>query len=82
MHVFIELFHRNWFIKPEINIGHFLKNFVEVIFFSYSYETTSTALAYTTYLIAKHQDVQQRLYEEIKDLIERVSKQVQFIYLN
>ncbi|GBN36410.1 Cytochrome P450 3A21 [Araneus ventricosus] len=38
------------------------------------YETTSTALAYTTYLLAKHQDVQENLYQEIKDLIERGQK--------
>ncbi|GIY54435.1 cytochrome P450 3A8 [Caerostris darwini] len=38
------------------------------------YETTSTALAYTTYLLAKHQDVQDILFQEIKDLIERGQK--------
>ncbi|GBN26629.1 Cytochrome P450 3A21 [Araneus ventricosus] len=38
------------------------------------YETTSTALAYTTYFVAKHQDVQENLYQEIKDLIERGQK--------
>ncbi|CAL1292652.1 unnamed protein product [Larinioides sclopetarius] len=38
------------------------------------YETTSTALAFTTYLLAKHQDVQENLYQEIKDLIERGQK--------
>ncbi|GBN24126.1 Cytochrome P450 3A5 [Araneus ventricosus] len=39
-----------------------------------SYETTSTALAFTTYLLAKHQDVQENLYQEIKDMIERGQK--------
>ena len=29
------------------------------------YETTSTALAYCMWLLAKHPDVQERLYEEI-----------------
>ncbi|CAD6196012.1 unnamed protein product [Caenorhabditis auriculariae] len=29
------------------------------------YETTSTALTFCTYLLAKHQDVQRKLYEEI-----------------
>lgn len=38
------------------------------------YETTSTALAFTTYLLAKHQDVQENLYQEIKELIERGQK--------
>ncbi|GBN68553.1 Cytochrome P450 3A5 [Araneus ventricosus] len=38
------------------------------------YETTSTALAFTTYLLAKHQDVQENLYQEIKDMIERGQK--------
>jgi cytochrome P450 len=28
-------------------------------------ETTSTALAYTAWLLAKHQDVQEKLHEEI-----------------
>ncbi|CAL1292656.1 unnamed protein product [Larinioides sclopetarius] len=38
------------------------------------YETTSTALAYTTYLLAKHQDVQENLYQEIKDLVDKGQK--------
>ncbi|GIX66718.1 cytochrome P450 3A8 [Caerostris extrusa] len=38
------------------------------------YETTSTALAYTAYLLAKHQDVQDNLLQEIKELIERGQK--------
>ncbi|XP_064455214.1 cytochrome P450 3A12-like isoform X2 [Ornithodoros turicata] len=33
------------------------------------YETTSTALAFATYLLAKHQDVQDRLRDEITDTI-------------
>ena len=36
-----------------------------IVFLLAGYETTSTMLSYTTYLLAKHQDVQQRLYEEI-----------------
>jgi len=31
------------------------------------YETTATALAYTFYLLVKHPDVQERLYEEIHE---------------
>jgi len=31
------------------------------------YETTSTALAYCTYRLAKHQQIQQKLYEEIRE---------------
>ncbi|GFV39314.1 cytochrome P450 3A41 [Trichonephila clavipes] len=38
------------------------------------YETTSTALGFTTYLLAKHKDVQEKLYQEIKELIERGEK--------
>uniref|UniRef100_A0A914VXX2 Cytochrome P450 n=1 Tax=Plectus sambesii TaxID=2011161 RepID=A0A914VXX2_9BILA len=34
------------------------------------YETTSTAMAYTAWLLAKHQDVQEKLYAEIRDTIE------------
>lgn len=33
------------------------------------YETTSTTLQYLTYNLALHQDVQQRVYEEIIDTI-------------
>ncbi|XP_066944032.1 cytochrome P450 3A29-like [Macrobrachium rosenbergii] len=36
-----------------------------IVFLLAGYETTSTMLSYTTYLLAKHPDVQQRLYEEI-----------------
>ncbi|GFU45905.1 cytochrome P450 3A8 [Nephila pilipes] len=38
------------------------------------YETTSTALAFTAYLLAKHQDVQENLFQEIKQLMERGQK--------
>ncbi|TKR59425.1 hypothetical protein L596_029096 [Steinernema carpocapsae] len=34
------------------------------------YETTSTALAFTSWLLAKHQDVQERLYVEVKEAFE------------
>uniref|UniRef100_A0AC34FF80 Cytochrome P450 n=1 Tax=Panagrolaimus sp. ES5 TaxID=591445 RepID=A0AC34FF80_9BILA len=33
------------------------------------YETTSTALAYASWLLAKHPEVQQRLFEEIEDTV-------------
>ncbi|XP_054708885.1 cytochrome P450 3A8-like [Uloborus diversus] len=35
------------------------------------YETTSTALSFTTYLLAKHPDVQEKLYQEIHDLVQK-----------
>ncbi|KAG8188042.1 hypothetical protein JTE90_009916 [Oedothorax gibbosus] len=38
------------------------------------YETTSTALAFTTYFLAKHQDVQETLFLEIKELIQNGQK--------
>ncbi|GFY49056.1 cytochrome P450 3A8 [Trichonephila inaurata madagascariensis] len=38
------------------------------------YETTSTALGFTTYLLAKHQDVQENLYQEIKQMTDRGRK--------
>jgi len=37
-----------------------------ITFLLAGYETTSNALAYTTYLLALHPDIQQRLYEELK----------------
>ena len=38
-----------------------------ILFLLAGYETTSNALAYTLYLLALHQDVQQKLYDEIKE---------------
>ena len=37
-----------------------------ITFLLAGYETTSNALAYTTYLLALHPDIQQRLFEELK----------------
>ena len=36
-----------------------------ITFLLAGYETTSNALTYTTYLLALHPDIQQRLYEEL-----------------
>lgn len=33
------------------------------------YETTSTAMAYTSWVLAKYQDIQEKLYVEICDTI-------------
>ena len=33
------------------------------------YETTSNALSYTAYLLALHPEIQERLYQEVKDVI-------------
>ena len=38
-----------------------------ITFMLAGYETTSNALAYTLYLLALNQDVQNKLYEEIKE---------------
>ena len=35
------------------------------VFLLAGYETTANALAFSTYLLAKHQDVQERLYTDI-----------------
>ncbi|XP_064094361.1 cytochrome P450 3A29-like [Macrobrachium nipponense] len=43
-----------------------------IFFLLAGYETISTMLSYTTYLLAKHPDVQQRLYEEI---VQHLSKE-------
>ncbi|MCL4129700.1 UNVERIFIED_CONTAM: hypothetical protein GTU68_029859 [Idotea baltica] len=37
------------------------------VFLLGGYETTASALAFTTYLLAKHPDVQEKLYEEISE---------------
>ncbi|XP_042150356.1 cytochrome P450 3A9-like [Ixodes scapularis] len=42
-----------------------------VLFLVAGFETTSTALTFTTYLLAKFQDVQDRLRSEISDVLER-----------
>ncbi|XP_065054595.1 cytochrome P450 3A24-like [Rhopilema esculentum] len=38
-----------------------------ITFLLAGYETTSNALAYTTYLLALHPEIQERLYNEVKD---------------
>ncbi|UYV62165.1 TBXAS1 [Cordylochernes scorpioides] len=40
------------------------------LFLLAGYETTSTALAFTTYLLVKHQDVQERVRQEILEIVE------------
>ena len=49
-----------------------------ITFLLAGYETTSNALAYTTYLLALHPEVQERLYQEVKDVIK--GKEVRNIY--
>lgn len=44
-----------------------------ITFLLAGYETTSNALAFTLYLLALHEDVQERLYQEIKDNFNEVS---------
>ena len=43
-----------------------------ITFLLAGYETTSNALSYTLYLLALHQDAQQKLYEEIRDNFDEV----------
>ena len=38
-----------------------------ILFFAAGYETTATALNFSTYCLAKHPDIQERLHQEIKD---------------
>ena len=40
-----------------------------ITFLFAGYETTSNALAYTAYLLALHPEIQERLYQEVKDVI-------------
>ena len=42
-----------------------------IIFFVAGFETTSNTLSTFSYNLAKNQDVQQRLYEEISEVMER-----------
>ena len=41
-----------------------------VIFLIAGYETTATALSYAAYSLACHPEVQQKLYDEVKSVIE------------
>ncbi|KAM7282726.1 hypothetical protein ISCGN_002850 [Ixodes scapularis] len=45
-----------------------------IVFLIAGFETTSTALTFTTYLLAKFQDVQDRLRSEITAVLERDEK--------
>lgn len=45
-----------------------------VLFMLAGYETTSTALSYASHILAFHQDVQQKLYEEITETYGSSSK--------
>ena len=51
--------------KPKLDDDEIFAS--SITFLLAGYETTSNALAYTLYLLALHQDVQQRLYDEIKE---------------
>ncbi len=42
-----------------------------VLFFEAGYETTSTALGFVTHVLVNRQDIQNRMREEINQLIER-----------
>jgi cytochrome P450 len=42
-----------------------------VLFFSVGYETSSQVLMYTSYLLAEYPECQERLYQEIKGLVDR-----------
>ncbi|KAE9546929.1 hypothetical protein FO519_009859, partial [Halicephalobus sp. NKZ332] len=54
--------------KPPIHLDTIVSNCFG--FMLAGYETTSTALAYASWLLAKHQDVQEKLYNEIKSTLE------------
>ncbi|KAE9546078.1 hypothetical protein FO519_010710, partial [Halicephalobus sp. NKZ332] len=53
--------------KPPIHLDTIVSNCFG--FMLAGYETTSTALAYASWLLAKHQDVQEKLYNEIKSTL-------------
>ncbi len=54
-----------------------------VTFLVAGHETNGRALSYTTYLLALHPDVQQRLYEEIVEKFDKnpVSSSSYFIFI-
>ena len=41
-----------------------------ITFLLAGYETTSNALSYTTYLLAMHPEIQEKLYQEVKGVME------------
>ena len=53
--------------KPPMHIDTIVSNCFA--FMIAGYETTSTALAYASWLLAKHQDVQEKLFQEINDTL-------------
>jgi cytochrome P450 len=57
--------------KPPMHIDTIVSNCYG--FLLAGYETTSTALAYASWLLAKHPEIQQRLFEEIKDSVDSSS---------
>ena len=50
-----------------------------ITFLLAGYETTSNALSYTTYLLAMHPEIQERLYQEVKGVME--GREVCFLIL-
>ena len=52
-----------------------------VLFFFAGYETTSATLSFFTYFLALHQDVQQKLYEEIVTELGEVNLDISFFIL-
>uniref|UniRef100_A0A914QQW7 Cytochrome P450 n=1 Tax=Panagrolaimus davidi TaxID=227884 RepID=A0A914QQW7_9BILA len=57
--------------KPPMHIDTIVSNCYG--FLLAGYETTSTALAYASWLLAKHPEIQQRLFEEIEDSVDSSS---------
>ncbi|GIY30714.1 cytochrome P450 3A29 [Caerostris extrusa] len=49
-----------------------------VIFFLAGYETTASTLAFSTYLLALHPDVQEKLYEELVDTVNKTKGELTY----
>ncbi|XP_042912209.1 cytochrome P450 3A6 [Parasteatoda tepidariorum] len=49
-----------------------------LIFFLAGYHTTSVTLSFTSYLLALHQDIQEKLFQEISDILKKTKGQLTY----
>jgi cytochrome P450 len=56
--------------KVELSLEGSYDNLYSFVLFTGGFETTANALTFMCFLLAKHQDVQDKLYQEISENIE------------